>query len=378
MTDKRDYTGRYNTKLTPEQEAAFQKAYPKPGDLYDYDLRGAFKANGFQPMGPGHMTDKFKKPNHPTFSDQSQYDGSEGIKGGKWGNQPDGSFNFTPGKGNVYSPDELKSYFDKQEKGNKLIMSPQSAISDPVQAAIIKAAREGGVDPKYALAIAQRESNFDPNARSSKTISGVFQMRGDHRMAHGAGSSNDPYTQSKAWTGFIKDVKGEMKSVLGRDPTDAESYLGHHFGGVRAARMMGMDPSTPVDSVFTPREMKQNPHFAHAGTVGALNGSVMADIEKRAKTFDTGPAPLPSSYGEPVKTLEAGPASMEQPTAAPSPLASVPKELLARLDQAPPQSGVGRDAPPAAAPTPMDGIGQALAPPMAATIPSELVDRLNA
>lgn len=236
---------------------------------------------------------------------------------------------------------------------------------EAVKAAIVKAAREGGVDPKYALAIAQRESAFNPQARASRTIAGVFQMRGDHRMAYGAGNSADPYAQAKAWTGFIKDVKGEMATVLGRQPTDAEAYAGHHFGGARAARMMGMDPQTPVDAVFTPNEMAQNPHFAKAGTVGALNRSVMADVEKRAKTFDTRPQVLPSSYGEPVETDTKPPSSYGEPiqTAATSPPASVPPVT----EQAPPQSGVRRDAPPAAAP-----ILQADASAGPATIPAGL------
>lgn len=259
---------------------------------------------------------------------------------------------------------------------------------EAVKAAIIKAAREGGVDPKYALAIAERESLFDPNARSSKTIAGIYQMRGDHRLAYGAGNSADPYTQAKAWTGFIRDVKGEMSGVLGRDPTSAESYLGHHFGGERAAHMMRMDPRTPVNTVFTPQEMAANPHFARAETVGALNRSVMADIERRAKTFDTGDAATlpPSAYGEPIGN---SPSSNSEPIlskASDAAPASVPTELLTRLDQAPPQFGARRDAPPAAAPSPpapspMDGVAQALSPgqpgQMAATIPPELMDRLN-
>jgi hypothetical protein len=247
------------------------------------------------------------------------------------------------------------------------------SVLDDTQAAITRAAREGGVDPKYALAFAQRESNFNPNARSSKTIAGLFQMRGDHRMAYGAGNSADPYTQAKAWTGFINDVKGEMSGVLGRQPTDAEAYLGHHFGGVRAARMMGMDPKTPVDTVFTPNELQQNPHIGRAGTVGALNRSVMADIDRRAKTFDTGDDALPSSYGDPVGKLPSEYGEPIQSEASNAPPASVPTELLARPDQAPPQSGARRDAPPAAAP-----ILQADASAGPATVPTALMNSLGA
>jgi hypothetical protein len=123
-----------------------------------------------------------------------------------------------------------------------------------------------------------------------------------------------------------------------------------------------MDPQTPVDAVFTPNEMAQNPHFARAGTVGALNRSVMADVEKRAKTFDTGSG-VPSDYGE---LVDAPPSSYGEPiqTAATSPPASVPPVT----EQAPPQSGVRRDAPPAAAP-----ILQADASAGPATIPADVL-----
>lgn len=165
--------------------------------------------------------------------------------------------------------------------------------------AIIRAAGEAGIDPSAALAIAERESNFDPNARSSKTIHGMFQMTGGLRRQYGIGDSNDPYQQAKGWAAFFKDNKGEMARVLGRDPTDAEGYAGHHFGSVRAARMMKMDPSTPVDAVFTPNEMQQNPHFAKAGSVGNLLSSVTADIGRRQAKFG-GDVPDLAEFGTPV------------------------------------------------------------------------------
>lgn len=66
----------FDTKLSSDEEQQFQqwKAQYAPRDSgADYDLRGAFKA-GLQPdPQTGHWPDTFKKPNHPTFSDQSQY-----------------------------------------------------------------------------------------------------------------------------------------------------------------------------------------------------------------------------------------------------------------------------------------------------------------
>lgn len=76
----------YNTALSPDQERAFQawKAQKMPGDSgVDYDQRGAYLA-GLQQQSNGHWEDQFKKPNHPTFSDQSQYapSGSPGTWAG--------------------------------------------------------------------------------------------------------------------------------------------------------------------------------------------------------------------------------------------------------------------------------------------------------
>jgi hypothetical protein len=173
-------------------------------------------------------------------------------------------------------------------------------LTPEIREAIERAATEEGVDPSLALAIAERESNFDPRARSSKTIRGMFQMRGDLRNQYGVGDSDDPYTQAKGWSRFIKDTKGEMATRAGRDVSDDEAYAGHHFGAGRAGRMLNMDPETPVSEVFTPYERSINPHFDRAGTVGSLLGSVTGDIAKKRSAY--GGADLDfSQFGEPVE-----------------------------------------------------------------------------
>lgn len=72
--------GPYETELSPEQEGQYQQWKSKlPTALQyegDYDLRGAYLDNLTpQPGGDGkpHLGDKFKKPNHRSFSRESQY-----------------------------------------------------------------------------------------------------------------------------------------------------------------------------------------------------------------------------------------------------------------------------------------------------------------
>lgn len=76
----------YNTQLTPQQEQQYQQwVQTLPINLrsdYDYDLRGAW-LNGDLPDQNYHMTDKWKKPWHPTFSNESVYSTPQ-APGGHW------------------------------------------------------------------------------------------------------------------------------------------------------------------------------------------------------------------------------------------------------------------------------------------------------
>lgn len=121
----------YDTPLTPEEQQAYS-AWAQAGgrdpekEKYDYDLQGYFKSGGS--LGEGHLPDTYKKPNHPTFSQDSQYHGKDGAEGGAWVQNPeDSSFAFQPGKSNLenWGPQGLQSYFNKFEPGNTLVIPPE-------------------------------------------------------------------------------------------------------------------------------------------------------------------------------------------------------------------------------------------------------------
>lgn len=81
-----DVSPSFDTKLDSSQEAEFRqwKQRYAPNDSgIDYDLRGAFKA-GLKPGKDGHWPDTFKKPNHPTFSNESIYAKNAPDKAGHW------------------------------------------------------------------------------------------------------------------------------------------------------------------------------------------------------------------------------------------------------------------------------------------------------
>ncbi len=91
----------FDTVLTAEEESRFQewKSKNAPNDSgIDYDLRGAFKA-GVKKDATGHWPDTWKKPNHPTFSNESLYYQYAPEKAGRWeNNQFVPSASMTPSK----------------------------------------------------------------------------------------------------------------------------------------------------------------------------------------------------------------------------------------------------------------------------------------
>lgn len=118
--DPLDFSDRYNTKLTPSQEKKFQawsEQNPRLGNTYDYDARGFWK-DGSGPSDNGHGGDEWKKPNHPTFSDESKYHGVDGYRGGQWLTDSNGNYaGFTPSQTNLdmHGSDGLREYFDHEE-----------------------------------------------------------------------------------------------------------------------------------------------------------------------------------------------------------------------------------------------------------------------
>lgn len=121
-----DMSGRYNTPLSAAQTTQFN-AWAKGQGLnvdaekHDYDIQGAWLANPELDLRKAHGTDKFKKPNHPTFSNESQYSGLDGYVGGQWANKGP-YWEFEPSEHNLkqHSATQLQGYFDHYEGKNEL------------------------------------------------------------------------------------------------------------------------------------------------------------------------------------------------------------------------------------------------------------------
>lgn len=217
--------------------------------------------------------------------------------------------------------------------------------SDDIRDAIIREAKAAGIPPAYALAVAQRESAFDPSARSSKTIAGLYQMSGSLRRQYGIGDSQDPTDQAKGWMSFIKDTRDQMNDRTGRNVSWPDTYISHHFGVGRGSDMVSgrIPPDTPTADVFTPYERSLNPHIDRAGTVGNLVGSVTSDISRRMGKFGGSDDPF-AAFGTPVdgapdatgpQPMAYAPSGRPQSPVAP-PASPWPSEAIPALGATPP------------------------------------------
>jgi len=141
----------FNTNLTPSEQKKFNdwvdkaskvRGYNMHEDKLNYDLQGYWKNIGKNsPVGKGHFVDTYKKPNHPTFSNQSQYSGTPNpqggiFKGGTWTQSADGQWSYMPSPEmltHTESLQGLRQYMKQVEPDSKLIL-PSGYQDIPVQA----------------------------------------------------------------------------------------------------------------------------------------------------------------------------------------------------------------------------------------------------
>ena len=132
--DDEDMSDQYNTHLDPDEEQRYHDwaaQNHREGDTYDYDMRGAFHEGIQGDPRTGHYPDTYKKPNHPTFSDESRYDGAGGRRGGHWEEDETGSETLQPyGTHSHVDGGSVKSMIDRFANGGDVPPDPAGAADD--------------------------------------------------------------------------------------------------------------------------------------------------------------------------------------------------------------------------------------------------------
>ena len=124
-------------------------------------------------------------------------------------------------------------------------------FTGPMADIVHRAAVSGGVDPHLAQTIAQIESHFDPNARSSTGATGLFQFTQGTWDRMGGGDRNDPALNAQRGVALIRENQNALRQRLGREPTSAEIYLAHQQGAGGAGSLLTADPNASALDVLT-------------------------------------------------------------------------------------------------------------------------------
>lgn len=96
-------------------------------DEHDYDLESYYNNLKANPIENGHLPDTYKKPNHPTFSDQSMYHIPGVQEGGNWNEKAE----FTPSEHNLDNMpnDVMQRYFNEVETPEALNLPLEQRFS---------------------------------------------------------------------------------------------------------------------------------------------------------------------------------------------------------------------------------------------------------
>lgn len=220
--------------------------------------------------------------------------------------------------------------------------SPRRLIAD--------AARETGASFEFLVRTAQRESNFDPQARArTSSAAGLFQfieqtwlaMVSRHGAQHGYGAEaaavtrdaqgrfqvSDPAQRdailnlrfdARAASVMAGELAAENAAILrgatGREPTDGELYAAHFLGARGAARLIAQaaeNPAQRADQVFPEAAAANRAIFFEQGrprsvseVLARLTGEARAPVEApaawRASLRTSSSSSLPPSAAAPA------------------------------------------------------------------------------
>jgi hypothetical protein len=206
-------------------------------------------------------------------------------------------------------------------------LPPIAAVPVDVRRAIHRAAREVGVDAGFLIAVAAKESSFDPAARAEGTTAlGLYQFTADTWLRvvkvfgakHGLGEEalaitvardgsvampddaaratllarrTDRLLSALMAAELARDNAARLARMLNRDVTPAETYIAHFLGLSQAARLIVAADATPRVSgaALLPAAATHNGGIfnpsGHAASAAALVGEIDAYFTRQAPRF---------------------------------------------------------------------------------------------
>jgi hypothetical protein len=189
-------------------------------------------------------------------------------------------------------------------------MAEETVSQAQIKQMIRDAATARGIDPALALRIAEKESNFKPDAipplwksgpqkgQPMSSAYGVFQVTDKTWKQYGGDPAKRKDLNENVRVG-INVIAGNKQKFLKdfkREPRPEELYTMHIFGASGGPKLLKSDPSTPLADLFSKTVLRSNPSF------GKMNvGEFIASMQKKM-----GPVGAPFSKPRAFKEQKSG------------------------------------------------------------------------
>jgi Transglycosylase SLT domain len=216
-----------------------------------------------------------------------------------------------------------------EEQGEAAVRFGERSVPRKVVDTIVKASDEAGVDPVYMMALADKESSFDTDAKAAtSSAQGLFQfvartwleMIRDYGARYGLaeeaaavkgrgsaitvagtmrarvlGLRNDPRVAALMAAELIKRDRERIEARVGRALTTTELYLAHFLGTASAGRFLSLSSEKPDEvagrefrsaaranrSLFTEKAGGRRRSL----TVAELHGRIDGMIDRRLNRY---------------------------------------------------------------------------------------------
>ena len=216
------------------------------------------------------------------------------------------------------------------------------ADREQIEEMIRQRAEARGLDPDFAVRVAELESSMNPNARNRRsTASGLFQLTDGRRREIGVPVKKAATIEEQIDHGITSLLMAEkyLESRLERRPEFFETYAAHFSGPFGSVKVLKADPQAPINQVLSARAVSSNPKLK-----GRTTGEVKENwrskfedlVQKKAAAPVKEPAPAElyptnepdwGAIGRSQLTAQ-GPRPEAEPIAS-EPMASEPMALMA-------------------------------------------------
>lgn len=175
---------------------------------------------------------------------------------------------------------------DPERGFNMLRPSVGKLPEGSVPSQVVELAKQSGVDPLYTLATAGVESGvkLSPNQNDKSSAKGMFQFVNKTGAQYGINGDSSLNDQVAAFGKFTQDNRNMLIGNLGREPSNQELYLAHHFGANGATKLLQADKNLPVSEVVGESVIKANPYLKDK-TVGEAININFQKYNDKAKQF---------------------------------------------------------------------------------------------